>query len=80
MVHYREGDNEASGVIKGEKLFYKVRLSISQERVSSKEVATLRVYRTPTSVVTMLIENRLVSLLSPEKHCHFPATDTLVVR
>jgi hypothetical protein len=28
----------------------------------------------------MLIENRLVSLLSPEKHCHFPATDTLVVR
>ena len=26
----------------------------------------------------MLIENRLVSLLSPEKYCHFSAMDTLV--
>jgi hypothetical protein len=80
VAHYREDDNEVSGVKQGEKLLYKLRLSISQERVSSKEVVTLRGYRTPTLIVTMLIENRLVSLLSPEKHCHFPAIDQLVVR
>jgi hypothetical protein len=28
----------------------------------------------------MLIGKRLLRLLSPEKHCHFPAIDTLVVR
>jgi len=73
--------DEAAGVIQGEKLLDKVGLSIAQERVSSKEVATLRGYRTPTFIVTMLIENRFVSLLFPEKkHCHFPAIDALVVR
>ena len=71
-VLYREDGNEASGVLQAEKLLDKVRLSISQERVRSKEVATLRAYRTPTLIVTMLIENRLVSLLPPERTLSFP--------
>ena len=78
-MHYRE-DNKVSGFVQGEKLLDKLGLSVSQEKVSSKEVATLSGYRTPTLIVTMLIENRLVSLLSLEKHCHVPAIDALVVR
>ena len=69
---YREDDNEASGVKQGEKLLDKVRLSISQERASSKDAATLRSYTTPTLVVTKLKENRLISLLSQQKYFHFP--------
>jgi hypothetical protein len=72
--------DEAAGVIQGEKLHDKVGLSIAQERFSSKEVTTLRGYRTPTFIVTMLIENRLVLCCFREKHCHFPVIDTLVVR
>lgn len=80
MVHHRENDNKTSDVIQGEILLDNLRLSSLQERVSSKEVTTLRSCGTPTLVVTMLIENRLVSLLYPEKLCHFSAIDTLVVR